>query len=63
MKRMYVYNVEIRIEETLSLLKAQAVIEENAKVSVNELALLLTGSKKSWIYQLLFFIMFDHNSL
>ena len=33
MKRMYVCNVEIRIEETLSLLKAKAVIKENAKIS------------------------------
>ena len=30
---MYVCNVEIRTEETLSLLKAKAVIKENAKIS------------------------------
>ena len=33
MKRMYVCRVEIRTEETLSLLKAKAVIKENAKIS------------------------------
>ena len=33
MKRMYVCNVEIRIEEALSLLKARAVIKENVKIS------------------------------
>ena len=32
---MYVCNVEIRIEETLSLLKVKAVIKENAKISKN----------------------------
>ena len=31
MKRMYVCNMENRIEETLSLLKARAVINENVK--------------------------------
>ena len=30
---MYVCNVEIRIEKTLSLLKAGAVIKENVKIS------------------------------
>ena len=30
---MYVCNVEIRIVETLSLLKAKAVIIENVKIS------------------------------
>ena len=72
MKRMYVCNVEIRIEETLSLLKVKAGIKEKAKISItaitgnkqlqqaitaDEPALLLTGSKKSWMYQLLFFII------
>ena len=33
MKRMDVCNVEIRIEETLYLLKARAVIKENVKIS------------------------------
>ena len=33
MKRMYVCNVEIQIEETLSLLKARPVIKENVKIS------------------------------
>ena len=33
MKRMYVCNMENRIEETLSLLKARAVINENVKTS------------------------------
>ena len=33
MKIMYVCNVEIRIEETLFLLKAKAVLKENAKIS------------------------------
>ena len=64
MKRMYVCNVEIQIEEKLSLLKTKAVIKENVKISnikqaitADELALLLTGSKKSWIYQFLPFII------
>ena len=30
---MYVCNMEIKIEETLSLLKAKAVIKENVKIS------------------------------
>ena len=30
---MYVCNVEIRIEEKLSLLKAKTVIKENTKIS------------------------------
>ena len=33
MKRERVCNVEIRIEETLSLRKARAVIKENVKIS------------------------------
>ena len=33
MKRMYVCNVEIQIEEKLSLLKTKAVIKENVKIS------------------------------
>ena len=33
MKKIYVCNVEIQIEETLSLLKAKAVIKENVKIS------------------------------
>ena len=33
MERMYMCNVEIRIEKTLSLLKAKAVIKEYAKIS------------------------------
>ena len=33
MKRMYVCNVEIRIEETLSLLKAKTVNKENVQIS------------------------------
>ena len=56
MKRERVCNVEIRIEETLSLRKARAVIKENVKISKqpitaalngeDELPLLLTSSKK-----------------
>ena len=56
MKRTHVCYVETRIEET-SLWKARTVIEENVKISKQlvtvalngeeELALLLTGSKKS----------------
>ena len=33
MKKIYVCNVEIQIEETLSLLKAKAVVKENVKIS------------------------------
>ena len=33
MKKIYVCNVEIQIEEALSLLKAKAVIKENVKIS------------------------------
>ena len=69
-KRTHVRNLKIRIEET-SLWKARTVIKENVKyqniklskypiaVALNgevELVLLLTGSKKSWMYQLLLFI-------
>ena len=64
MKRMYVCNVEIQIEEKLSLLKTKAVIKENVKISnikqaitADELAFLFTGSKKSWMYQFLPFIV------
>ena len=42
MKTMYVCNVEIRIEETLSSLKAKVVIKENAKISITA----ITGNKQ-----------------
>ena len=42
MKRMYVCNVEIRIEETLSLLKVKAGIKEKAKISITA----ITGNKQ-----------------
>ena len=46
---MHVCNLEIRIDE--KKLPITAVLNGE-----DELGLLLTGSKKSWIYQLLFFI-------
>ena len=47
---------ENRIEGTLSFLKARASIKENVKIS-KYFALLLTGSEKAWMYQLLFFVL------
>ena len=34
MKRMYVHNVEIRIEETLYLIKAMAVIKKMSNIKI-----------------------------
>ena len=70
MKRTHVCNLKIRIEET-SLWIATTVIEENVKISKyqnikiannssikrgSRTCVELTGSKMSWMYQLLFFI-------
>ena len=73
MKKTQMCNVENRIEETRTLLKAKIVIKENVKISkyqnINEgnsssikwgrwtCVVLLTGSKNSWIFQLLSFIV------